>query len=407
MALDFEVIIVGAGPAGAMMAKLLAEKNFSVCVVEKEFEVGYPNKSTAATPIDTFKVFNLPDELGYSDIYSLRLFGPSKMVNMRADRILGRVLKFRETKQYLIKQAIKHGAVVIPGSEVIDFKRKENLVGVSYKGYQGKGMVWANVVVDASGPKGVLSTKLGLWKKDEKKLGVAFEYFMENANPEKIENGFFLDIYLGSKVAPGGYAWIFPTGNTQVKAGICKLRPTTKVKNEKTQVQYFNDLWRKEKQIKNAQPFEIHDCAHYITGGEKKGVLDNFIAIGDAVNKVNPLFGEGVRASFYSATFAAEAIEEARKHKDYSQKTLSIYEEKWKKKWGLNWTFARIMFEMIYSVDDKQLDELISTLGHFDTEVMYNLYVGKAKTRDYFKFLKSLPRVINPRIMATFFRSLV
>jgi len=405
---DFEVIIVGAGPAGAMMAKELSERKFKVLVLEKELEVGYPNKSTAATPIETLKVFNLPKELGYVDVTGFRIFGPNEKYEMDFDYVAGTVFKFRDLKQYLVKEAIRNGAEVMVGTEVTSHIKEDGKVtGVKYKGYMGKGSIKANVIVDASGPSGLISSKLGLWKKDKEQLGVAFEYFLKNAKPDKAKKGYNLDLYFGSENAPGGYAWIFPTSKTEAKAGICKLVPTFKVKNELSQKEYFKKLWEENEQIKGSVPFEAHDCAHYITGGVKHSVLDNFIAIGDAVNKVNPLFGEGVRSAFYSARFASDAIERARKGGDYSKRVLSFYDKLWKKKWGMNWFFAKIVFRLLYNSNDKELDELIKAFKNFNPDTMLKIYIGRAKRSDYLDFLKVLPGISNKQLISAIAKNLL
>lgn len=405
---DFEVIVVGAGPAGAMMTYELARRKFAVICLEKESEVGYPNKSTAATPSQTFTDFELPHDLGFCDVYGMRIFGPTQTFMAEFDQPVGKVFKFRELKQYLIQEAINTGAQMRLKTEVVDFIRKDgDISGIKYKSDDGEGEIYADVVVDASGPQTLLAPNAGLWQKNPDQLGVAYEYFLEKCHPDKIQTGFYLDIILGSEWAPGGYAWIFPTSATQVKAGICKLNPAFKVPNELTQRDYFHKLLKTNPQIKGSQAFEIHECAHYITGGVAVSVADHFLAIGDAVNKVNPLFGEGVRSALYSARFAAEALTQARRHKEYSKKHLGLYDELWKKKWGTNWMFAKILFNLMYQASDPQLDELVKALQKFTAQTLYNLYVGKARSVDYLNLVKQVPQAANYKTVGMLLKSLI
>ncbi len=408
---DFEVIVVGAGPAGAMLTKELAKRKISVLCIEREIEAGHPNKSTAGTPLDTFEIFDIPKSLAYEGISGLRLFGPTESYIAEFDSAFGRLLKFREVKQYLIKEAIGYGASIMLGTEVTDIlKENGKIAGVSYKGFEGEGSLRANVVVDATGPEALLAVKLGLMptqKLDEDAqsldyfskpgVGGAFEYFMGNAKPDKAKQGFFLDLFFGSQYAPGGYSWIFPTSDHEVKTGVCKMDPTFKVKGEKSQKQYFDKLMAENSQLKGAQPFEVHLCPyrHWVIGGLKSATLDNFMAIGDAATKFQPVFGEGVRASFYSAHFAAEAIEEARKKNDYSKKVLELHDKLWDKKWGRNWDLSKIIFKALYHSSDAQLDELIRALRKIDFETLWNIYMGKSSKKDYLSLVKHLPGLIS------------
>lgn len=407
---DYEVIVIGAGPAGAMITKELAERNISVLCIEKEIEAGLPNKSTAATPLDTFELFNIPQSLGFDGLSGLRLFGPSESYIAEFDEVFARLFMFREVKQYLIKEAIRSGASMMVGTDVLDLPERDGKVaGVRYKGFSGEGSVSANVVVDATGPEALFSTKLGLMPKQPNSpnskiaepfeyfskpgVGGAFEYFLGNAKPDKGKHGFFMDIFTGSEYIPGGYSWIFAANDHEVKAGVCKMDPTYTVPNEKSQKEYFQKLWDENPQIKNAQPFELHLCPyrHWVIGGLKSTTLDNFIAIGDAATKFQPVFGEGVRASFYSARFAAEAIEEARKRNDYSKEVLALHDKLWEEKWGRNWNFSTILYGALYKSDDKQLDDIIRQLRKFDIRMLFRLYMGKGTKADYLSLLKHLP----------------
>lgn len=410
---DFEVIVVGAGPAGAMLTKELAKRKFSVLCIEKEIEVGNPNKSTAGTPLDTFEIFDLPIELGYSEISGLRIYGPTESWIQEYDKPYARLFRFRELKQHLIREAISYGAHVMVATEVTGpIMEKGRIVGVKYKGFEGTGELRANVVVDATGPESILAAELGLMPKYETKanaqsldyfdhagVGGAYEYFMAGAKPDKGENGFFLDLFMGSELAPGGYSWIFPTGDSEVKAGVCKMDPTYLVQNEKTQKEYFQKLWDENHQIKDAQPFEVHLCPyrHWVIGGLKETTRDNFMTIGDAATKFQPVFGEGVRASFYTAHFAADTLEKARKSNDYSKKSLSLQDELWDKKWGSQWNLSAIIYKVLYHSDDDEIDNFIRGLKKLDFDTLWKLYLGKGGMRDSLKLARHLPDLLGKK----------
>ena len=413
---DYDVVVAGAGPAGAMLTKELAKRKFSVLCIEREIEAGHPNKSTAGTPIDTFETFDIPKELSYEDITGLRIYGPNESYIQEFHEPYGRLFKFRELKQHLIKEAISYGAHMMLGTDVVGIlKEKSKITGVKYKGFEGEGSVRANVVVDATGPEALLTAELGLIPKQQPSkldpdsidyfsnagVGGAFEYFMGNAKPDKGEKGFFLDIFLGNEWAPGGYSWIFPTSDHEVKAGVCKMDPTYTVPNEKSQKDYFQKLWEDNHQIKKAQPFEVHLCPyrHWVIGGLKTATLDNFMSIGDAATKFQPVFGEGVRASFYSAHYAADAIDDARKQNDYSKKVLEQHDKVWDEKWGKNWNFSTIIYKILYHSSDKQIDEFIRALSKIEFGTLWNLYLGKASIKDTLVFLKYLPGVVNQGII--------
>src|SRR3972149_11390885 len=393
---NYDVVIVGAGPAGAMAAKELSERDFNVLVIEKEKEVGYPNKSTASTPLDTFETFGLPRNLGFDDIKGMRFFGPTKNCFFEFHDTIGRLLYFRELKQYLIKKAIRNGASTILGSEVVDvIKKSGRIKGVKYRGLEGTGTVNADVVIDASGI-GIISSRI-LWKGVKIKCATALEYFLENAKPDKINGGFNMDFFMGTANAPGGYGWIFPTSETSIKAGICKMEPDFKSPVEKSQKHYLQKLMCNG-QLIDSKPFEIHTCHIFFSDQTVNTTADNFISIGDAAQKTHPLFGEGIRAALYSATFAAQSIENAREKKDYSKKSLSYYDKLWNDKLGKHWKTGKILHNTLYNLNDAEMDRFISSLQKVNPDVLFRFYMGKAKALDYLHLVKSSPTIISKLI---------
>ncbi len=420
--MNFEVIVVGAGPAGAMLTKELAKRKISVLCIEREIEVGYPNKSTAGTPLDTFKIFDIPESLAYENMGGFRLFGTTESYVAEFGKPFAKVLNFREVKQYLMRQAIYYGAHTILASTVTDaIIENGKLAGVKYTGFEGEGEARANVIVDATGPESLLAAKLGLMPErtllsdpysldyfTKPGVGGAFEYFMGNAKPDKSKDGFYVDLFLGSKYTPGGYSWIFGTSNTEVKTGSCKMNPNYTIPGEKSQKEYFHDLRLTNPQIKDANPFEVHLCPyrHWVIGGLKNATLDNFMAIGDAATKFQPVFGEGVRASFYSAHFAAEAIEEAHKKNDYSKKVLELHDKLWRDKWGHNWDVSKAIFKILYSSNDEQIDRFINGLRKVDLNTLWSFYLGNSNKSDYIKFFRSLAGFVDKNTILEIIRSI-
>src|SRR3989338_4287129 len=219
----FDVIICGAGPAGCQLARELSEEKLNVLIIDKETEVGEPIRTTAGTPPETLEIFDLPSSITTKKLYGMRGIGTNFKFEFLYDRPILTTLKVKEFKQFLFKEAIKRGAEDLIGTTVTHPILKNNkVVGVQYAGLEGSGEVYGDVIVDATGVFGVLTSQLGLRnnKNFQKFMGSGVEFLMERLDLES-ENSF--DIYEGSKYVPSGYAWIFPTEKNEAKVGVCWL----------------------------------------------------------------------------------------------------------------------------------------------------------------------------------------
>lgn len=192
---EYDVIVVGAGPAGGNCARNLAKLDCNVLLIENSKIIGIPNFSTAGTPNETMKVFNLPKKVTDSPWNSILLASKNERAEFVYKKRMGYVLNYKLLKQFLAKDAKKNGAQIITGAHVNDAIVENGFVrGVFFTQDGEIRKALAKVVVDASGGRSVLSQKLGLMKIDKKYLGIGVEYHMKNINFERRGR---MEFYLG------------------------------------------------------------------------------------------------------------------------------------------------------------------------------------------------------------------
>ena len=210
---DIEVVVVGAGPAGGSCARELAKLGRKVLLIERSNELGEPNFSSAGTPKSTVEDFKLPQECIAASWKRFFFGGPTQKAIWEYPSVAGYVFDFRKLKQFLAHDAISHGAEVLVGTSVTDavMDARGRIGGVVYSGALGSGSVRAKVVVDASGPPGVLAAKPGLRKGKLCNPAVGIEILAENVPAEWHDT---LAFWVGRSVAPYGHAWLFPMGGS-------------------------------------------------------------------------------------------------------------------------------------------------------------------------------------------------
>ncbi|MEE9564123.1 MAG: NAD(P)/FAD-dependent oxidoreductase, partial [Candidatus Hydrothermarchaeaceae archaeon] len=113
--MDYDAVVVGAGPGGTMTAKTLAESGASVLVVEKRPEIGVPVRCGEGTGIQGLKDLGIKPDPKFiaNEIYGEYLYSPDgTKVDMRGEKPNGYVLERRMFDKHLGILAARAGATV-------------------------------------------------------------------------------------------------------------------------------------------------------------------------------------------------------------------------------------------------------------------------------------------------------
>ncbi|RJQ17075.1 NAD(P)/FAD-dependent oxidoreductase [Candidatus Woesearchaeota archaeon] len=383
---NYDVIIVGAGPAGAHCARLLSQQSkLNILVLDRTQEIGEPKKSTAATFESTIKDHNIPSEVIMQKTNEFVIEGPTQEARFS---IPGVVLDFHQLKHALIDQAVNNGidleiATNVTGPLIENGK----VCGVKYHNLEGSGEIRANIIVDASGPEGILARQVGLRKIEAKEHATGMEYELERIDlPEKV-----MLFRLDQNFAPGGYSWICSLQGHQAKVGNCWYDAYFQsMKGQGSSVAYLHKWMHEDKRLQQTRALEIHAGDAYLTGKLLTRTYPGLICIGDSVCSINPLSGEGIRTGMNSAAFAAEAILNAQG--DYSKEKMSAYQKKWNA-YAKAWKYSSLMAKVIYQLPNKKLDTLIKVVRQLEVSSMEAIINYRFGIKEMAKLVK--PVILN------------
>ncbi len=362
MGVDYDVIIAGAGPAGAECARYISENSkLSVLLLDRTQEIGEPKKSTAGTFMDTMRVFKLPNKVTMTEIHAAVIEGPSEESVLPIE---GYVLEFGKLKKFLVEEAVHHGVdLKIQATVTKPILEKNKLVGVEYQTLDGVQVAKARIVIDATGPAATLATQLGLRTLDPRDHWIGMEFEMEKL---KLRTQHAMVFKLDQNYAPGGYSWIFSTGNNHAKVGNCWSREFfRKNGGQGSEVSYLMKWIKSDGRLKNGIPIEMHAGDAYFNPSISKRSSENFMAVGDSVCCIHPLAGEGIRPGMYSGMFAAQTAIEALGKNDTSARLLSGYDKRWFAYAGSR-KLSQFLSNRLYNLSNKRLDKFVANLRKLD-----------------------------------------
>jgi geranylgeranyl reductase family protein len=331
----YDIVVVGAGPAGSSAAKAAAESGAYVLLIERELEIGIPDKCGEFLPaLNEMKRLapNVPDLELMFDPPRNCIVNKTKYVNFIFPNNVefpvdfnGVVVERKLFDKHLANEAGRVGAEILPFTKAI--KLLDNGIRV-----QSAGNIFdihADVVIGADGAYSLIAREAGLpISNDPIDYGVGYQF--EMVNVEHDSN--YVDMYLGEDIAPGTYAWIIPKGKDIANVGTGVRTPF--MKKGMSIRDYQRNLIKNHpltsKKLVNAVPTAVKAGNIPVGGPLEKTTTENVMVVGDAGGHTIPTVGGGIPSGIIIGKIAGQV---ASAHiKDGTP--LSEFENKWKKQMG-------------------------------------------------------------------------
>ncbi|MGQ9535409.1 MAG: geranylgeranyl reductase family protein [bacterium] len=288
---EFDIIVVGAGPAGSSAALSAAKEGIAVLLLEEHPTIGIPLQCAEGLSRSTIKDYlKIKTEWTSVNLNGSIVRGPDGEEFKIEYPNVGWVLDRKIFDAEIAKMAVEKGAVLKKNSKVIGVDDNNVIVreGDEIKKYRYKFLIGADGIGSKVGKWMGIDTRLGL---DE--IEVCAEYLIENI---KILPNYTYLIF-DETIAPGGYAWIFPKSSSSANVGL-GISP---MKAKKRPKEYL-DEWIKSE-------FPDGKIKEKIFGGVPAKVLKkfsgkNFFLVGDAARFTDPLSGAGIANGIKSGIIA-------------------------------------------------------------------------------------------------------
>lgn len=323
---DVDVLVVGAGPAGSIAAAEArrAAPDLDVVLLERDRAVGAPVRCAEGVGDAGLKEFAEPEGADWVSrrITRVIFLAPDDTEVRVAERDVGWILDRTRFDAFLAAEAAATGAEVLVGTEATGMERGP--LDRWHVHVRRRGAVEtyrARIVIGADGVEAMVGRWAGLdTRVPARDMESCAQYVLQGIP-------FDADaIYLqfGDRVAPGGYAWIFPKGRGVANVGLGIVA----LKSDGRNARQYLDAWV-------AQRFP----AGVTTGGTVGGVIvhttirntvaDGVIVAGDAAHMVNPLSGGGIVNAMKAGRLAGRTAAAAVREGETGAGRLAAYHTAW------------------------------------------------------------------------------
>ena len=402
--MTYDVIVVGAGPAGATAAKFLAENDIHTLLIDKQ---QFPRDKPCGgiLTIRTLKRFPyLTDDLIDAYAYGGRISSSSLQHHLQIQNeqpIAAYVLrKFFDKK--LVDLAVQSGAHFRDKTTVVALQRVNDVLRIKTEAGDS---LETQLVIGADGIWSTIAKNTGLHPQNQRTGRCLYqEYPLDDT---------LLDQYFTKKrlfqfylkfQGIEGTGWVFPKKNS-INIGLGEIQPVSSHLLKRSHLkEAYGDYFEFLKEKKLIPPTITIGT---LQGGVlplqplQKTYADCVLLCGDAAGLMNPLTGDGIHYAMSSGMFAAEICAKAIEAKNTSAVFLSKYQQRWNDDFGEEITLCtRILKRLLNHDDDKYIrlaakdPYLVDMLLYMTTDqVRIHTYKWKIIRRFLSQYMKNIFRM--------------
>jgi digeranylgeranylglycerophospholipid reductase len=358
----YDVVVIGAGPAGLCAGISAATAGGSVLVIDRRSEIGSPVRTSGGSWISEMKELGVPDSL-YHPIDRVTFRSTNEEASFLSSPPQHCVLNVRGLYQYLAETALNQGAEIALRTRAIALLMEDRRVkGVKLSRFSEEMDVAANVVIDASGYAHFSHKGMGIDVAHRFGEGVEYELIAAAPQNETV-------LFVGEKVCRSGYAWLFPCGNSRVRIGVGLIRPDS-LENP---VPVLNEFIKANNYAEGFSEIEFHHGVVPSWGYLKKNVYGGLIIIGDAAGHLPLLVGEGIRFAMKAGLTAGKVAAQAVRKDNPSERALSGFKREWLNRHLLSFRISFHINKQISRFGDREWDKAIGFLSKMKPDVFFPL----------------------------------
>ena len=340
----YDVVIVGAGPAGSACARRCAELGLSTLLLEEHATIGHPVQCAGLLSLAA------KEECRVSDRPVL-----NRVSGARVMTALGAELAFDAgtTKAFVVDRGLLDREMAARAADAgAEIRVKTAFAAVQgdtvvTRGVHGREEFPFRVLVAADGPRSPVARALGMPRPPVFLAGLQTELPLDT-DPR------FVEIY--PDTSPEFFGWAIPTGKGRARVGLAGT----------------HDIRERFRRLLAGLGAGDKECGlHLVTGTIPLGVMPRTygkrtLFIGDAAGMAKPTSGGGVYTGVRSAVHAAETAALACQEDDYSDTGLSRYERRWKADIGKELTLGFRVFSARRAFDPTDMDRFVRLLSRDD-----------------------------------------
>ena len=364
---DYDVIIVGAGPVGGRAATLLSQQGLKVLMLEEHKEIGRPFQCAGLVTPSAMDAVEAYDTV-LQEVDGALIHGPSgTLVPVGTEGTLRTYVVCRKRfDQFVVQQGMEAGATLWLDSIPLDAQPSDTGVDVVVRKEGEEQTLSCKLLIGADGAHSWTRRTFKMGRMKELMIGFQTEVVGYEGRDR------WLEMYSGSAIAPGFFAWVIPSGFGTHRIGLWSTADRLDGRSIESCYQDLIDhpLWKDR--FANISEIARY-CGPVPSGMVKRPVKNRVMLLGDAAGMAKPTTGGGLGPGFHQIQCILKPLVKAIKTNALSEANLkAITKQPWnamKKEQDR----ARALRNLLVSdCTDEVLDKHFINFAHPDTLSLIN-----------------------------------
>ena len=289
--MDYDFVVIGAGPVGSLLAQRLTQGGASVLIIEEHAQIGRPFQCAGLVNPEAMEIVGLHDTV-LTPIWGARIHGPSgEVVSIGStDTVRTWSVCRKLFDESILESAVDSGAELWLSSSPISAEQDESEVSIKISTPDGEKTVRCSMLCGADGAHSWVRRRFRMGRPKEMIVGFQIEVSGYVGEEGK------LDMYTGSEIAPGFFAWAIPSGDT-TRIGVWSKAELLEGKSPEQLLKtlMYNSQWsHRFSDCREVGRF----CGPVPSGLVKRPLKGRVMLFGDAAGLCKPTTGGGIGPGF-------------------------------------------------------------------------------------------------------------
>ena len=340
-----DVIIIGGGPAGLYAAYRLADEGRDVLLLDRRNSIGEEIICTGIVGQEAFDRFGFSPDSIRATIQHLRLVSPEgSALDYSHPRPLAYAVDRARFDRQICHWAEEAGAEIRMQSTVDGVSVSDRHVSVTFQTPAGEESRRSALLLIATGVRQEILRQTPLQPPGDRLKAVQAHVRLPAGAPTTI--------YVGQKVAPGGFAWTVPLDN-----GICRVGLMTTANPGR-----HLDAFLRSLKLPGGSAQVRAEFKPIAQGVGAQTASSRIMAIGEAAGQVKTTTGGGIYYGLLGAEIAAAVAGRAFQTGDFSAQALLEYDRRWKSLMGRDITLGLWARRWAGSLNNAQIERIVQAV---------------------------------------------